>query len=197
MINIPELVARGQQFGLTRSDQVLETFSGRDISIINRQAFWSFNIPIVPRSSEEAKEWRAALAQLASVTNTFKASPPAFTQTAYSANGGNLISVNGANQLGRNLSYKYASPSAHVFKVGEYFEVNNELKICVANSFASSGGIGSVTFEPALRYSPADDQSIIINQPKATFRLAVPVGGWSVSPNKIHTFNIQAVESYT
>ena len=224
---IPDIVARGQQFGLNREDRMIQMFNGSEVAIQNRPAFWSFTIPIVPRSNADAKQWRAALAELSSMTKTFEATPPGYRGTAYSqarvapatplllSNGTNLelddgtlleiepgftgggeLFVDGAGQLGTSLDYYGADPSEQVFKVGEYFSVNGELKIATFNSFSSSTGTGTVTFEPPLRNAPPNDEPLAISKPTATFRLVAPVGGWSVAPNRLHSFTLNAVETY-
>lgn len=224
---IPDIVARGQQFGLNRQDEMVQMFNGTEVAIQQRPAFWSFTIPIVPRSNTDAKQWRASLAELSSMTKTFEATPPGYRGTAYSrdrvapptplalSNGTNLelsngtlleiepgftgggeLFVDGAGQLGTQLNYYGADPFEQVFKVGEYFSVNGELKIATFNSNSGSGGTGTVVFEPALRNPPPDNEPVSIARPTATFRLIAPVGGWTLRPNRLHSFTLNAVETY-
>jgi len=195
MITIPDIIARGQQFGLTRQDEMLQTFTGRNIAVQQRPAFWSFTIPVVPRSGTEAKQWRAAMVQLANPANSFEATPPGYRGTQYSQQGGSAISVDGAN-LGTQLAYSGADAGAQVFRVGEYFSVNGELKIATADSTADGSGDGVVEFEPSFRNPPPDGDPIETLQPVASFRLIAPVGGWNLSPNRLHSFTLNAVETY-
>ncbi len=195
MITIPDIIARGQQFGLERQDEMLQTFTGREIAIQQRPAFWSFTIPVVPRSGTEAKQWRAVMVQLANPANSFEATPPGYRGTLYSQQGGSAISADGAN-LGTELAYNGADASAQVFRAGEYFSVNGELKIATADSTADGSGAGTVEFEPALRNPTPDGDPIETLAPVASFRLVAPAGGWSLSPNRIHSFTLNAVETY-
>lgn len=228
MVSTPDIVARGQQFGLNRQDQMIQMFSGQEVAIQNRPAFWSFNIPVVPRSNADAKQWRAVLAELSDRSKTFEATPPGYRGTAYSqarlapatplllSNGTNLelddgtlleiepgftgggeLFVDGAGQLGTQLNLYGADPSEPVFKAGEYFSVNGELKICTFDASSNSSGEVTVFFEPALRQPPPDSEAVNISKPTATFRLLNPIGGWTLQPNNIHSFTLQAVETYT
>lgn len=228
MVSTPDIVARGQQFGLNRQDQMIQMFNGQEVAIQNRPAFWSFNIPIVPRSNTDAKQWRAVLAELSDRSKTFEATPPGYRGTAYSQSrfaaptpltlsnstnlqlsngtlleiepgftGGGELFVDGAGQLGTELDLDGADASESVFKVGEYFSVNGELKIVTADASSNASGQVTVSFEPALRQSPPDNDSVNISTPTATFRLLDPIGGWSLQPNNIHSFTLQAVETYT
>jgi len=196
MTTIPDIVARGQQFGLERQDEMLQAFSGREVAVQQRSAYWSFTIPVVPRSNAEAKKWRAAMVELANMSNSFEATPPGYKGSAYSRGGGSAIAVDGAGQLGRELAYNGADASAVVFEPGEYFSVNGELKVVTAQSSSDAGGAGVVEFEPAFRNPPPSGDPIEIAEPVASFRLVGPIGGWQLSPNRLHSFTLNAVETY-
>jgi len=196
MTTIPDIVARGQQFGLERQDEMLRSFTGREVAVQQRSAYWTFTIPIVPRSNAEAKKWRAAMVELANMSNSFEATPPGYKGSAYSRGGGSAIAVDGAGQLGRELAYNGADASAVVFEPGEYFSVNGELKIVTAQSTADGSGAGVVEFEPAFRNPPPSGDPIEIAEPVASFRLVGPIGGWQLSPNRLHSFTLNAVETY-
>jgi hypothetical protein len=98
--------------------------------------------------------------------------------------------------LGRELAYNGADASAVVFEPGEYFSVNGELKIVTAQSSSDGGGAGVVEFEPAFRNPPPSSNPIEIAEPVASFRLVGPIGGWQLSPNRLHSFTLNAVETY-
>lgn len=196
MTTIPDILARGQQFGLNRQDEMLQSFSGREVAVQQRPAFWSFTIPIVPRAASEAKKWRAVMAELSNMANSFEATPPGYRGSQYSRNGGQAIAVNGGSQLGRELAYSGADPSTVVFEIGEYFSVNGELKIVTAQSSSDGSGNGTVEFEPAFRNPPPNSDPIETLSPTASFRLVGPIGGWSLSPNRLHSFTLNAVETY-
>lgn len=196
MTTIPDIIARGQQFGLERQDQMLQSFTGKEVAIQQRPAYWTFTIPVLPRSNAEAKKWRAAMVELANMSNSFEATPPGYRGSEYSQSGGSPIVVNGGGQLGRELAYSGADADAVVFKPGEYFSVNGELKIVTAESSANASGEGVVEFEPAFRNPPPNSDPIEISAPVASFRLVGPIGGWQLSPNRLHSFTLNAVETY-
>lgn len=189
MVNIPDIVARGQQFELIREDRSLRRFGGSEQVIMNRAAFWSFSIPLLPRFGVDAKGWRAALTELANPANTFAAGPPGYRGAIYTG----TATVSGANQLGRTLVVSAAS-STTIVRAGEYFSVNGELKVATATVVSSSGGAATLQFEPPLRASPTNDASINFATPTADFRLIGPQ--WALQPNRLHSAMLQAVESY-
>ena len=227
MVDIADIVARGQQFRLVREDRVLESNTGAEQYIANRPAYWSFTIPILPRSDVEAKRWRATMVELSRPSNTFLATPPGYrgaeyaqsriigTTTLQLSDGSNLelsdnslleietglpissepVRVDGAGQLGKQLNLKDADPNEVLFKVGEYFSVNGELKVVTAQCTTDGQGDATVLFEPPLRSPPANGEALLMLRPVCKFRLASQAG-WKLQPNRLHSFDIEAIESY-
>ena len=226
MTDIADIVARGQQFRLIRDDRTLESFTGTEQYIANRPAYWSFTIPILPRNNVEAKRWRAAIAELSRPSNTFEATPPGYRGSAYSQarvapptalelsdgtslelNTGQLLFVNpgftgggaafvdGAGQLGKKLDVEGADPNEVLFKVGEYFSIGGELKVVTVECTTDSNGKATVEFEPPLRSMPTNGAQLAMARPVARFRLTSQAA-WSLQPNRLHSFDIEAIESY-
>lgn len=226
MTDIGQIVARGQQFRLVREDESLRMFSGGEQLIVNRAAYWSFSIPVLPRSGLQAKKWRASLVELANPANKFEATPPGYRGSEYArarvspvgplglSNGTNLglsngtlleinpgflgggeINVDGAGQLGRSLNVKNADPNETLFKPGEYFSLDGELKVATALSTSNGSGNATVFFDPPLRNPPEDGLLIEMFKPFARFRIQ-PQTGWTLQPNRLHSFTLEATESY-
>jgi len=221
----PDIVARGQSFRLVRDDNALERFNGSEQIISNRVAYWAFDIPVLPRSNVEAKRWRASLVDLANPANTFEATPPGYRGSAYAQarsqpigplqlsnstnlalntgqllfinpgfSGGGEALVNGPGQLGKVLNIRDADPNEILFRVGEYFSINGELKVVTAQCTTDSIGQAQVQFDPPLRAAPADGDELNMAQPFASFRVVDP--SWTLQPNRLHSFTLQAIESY-
>jgi len=226
MVSIPDIVARGQQFELIREDRSLRRFGGSEQIIINRAAFWSFRIPLLPRSGVDAKKWRAAIVDLANPKNNFEATPPGYRGSEYARArikqptpltlsndtelqlsngtlleinpgllGGGEINVDGAGQLGRSLNVKNADPNETLFNPGEYFSLDGELKVVTQLCESDGNGNATILFEPSLRKSPDDNLLIEIGAPFARFRIQ-PQSGWTLQPNRLHSFTLEATESY-
>lgn len=225
MVSTPDIIARGQQFELVREDRSLRRFGGSEQIVLNRSAFWTFSIPLLPSHNVQAKRWRAAIAELADPSLTFDATPPGYRGSAYAlarvqplqplllSNGTNLqlsngtllsintglggggqIVVNGGGQLGYSLDMAGADPGETLFRPGEYFAVNGELKVVTAQADADAQGEATVSFTPALRASPANGASVSISRPTARFRLIAPE--WGLRANRLHSATLTAVESF-
>lgn len=90
--------------------------------------------------------------------------------------------VDGAGQLGRRLFVKGLANSTLILQAGDYFTVQNELKIVTQDVFSTGSGGAEIRFEPALRKAPPDEAHVEIAWPHAVFRLANPVGSWRHVP---------------
>jgi hypothetical protein len=102
--------------------------------------------------------------------------------------------VDGSGQLGRRLFVKGLANNELILRAGDYFTVQNELKIVTQDIYSTGSGGAEFVFEPALRNSPADETHVEIAWPHAVFRLLQPVGGWQHVP-LFHLITINAVEA--
>jgi hypothetical protein len=82
--------------------------------------------------------------------------------------------------------------------VGDYISINYELKI-ITQAVASDGsGEAILTFEPPLRVSPEDDAVIVVNSPKAIFRLSGDESdNFNLQPPFVADFTLDGVEMFT
>lgn len=101
--------------------------------------------------------------------------------------------VNGAGQLGKSLVCDGAGTVTNWIREGDFFEVNNELKMATADANSSSGAV-TLSFVPRLRSSPADNAAITTSSAKGRFYL-VPGGvTWSEAPGGFSDLTVQLVE---
>ena len=190
-VTIPKPKLAEASFGLRRADSVLQLMNGKEVITEFPYAVWIAQLPIVPLNREQGEIWTACLAQLSRISNHFKAGPPGYKGAAYKAT---TLQVDGAGQLGMELNLKNAQNNALVLRAGEYFEVNGELKIVVANCTADSSGKAKVKFEPPLRAAPYDSANLDSQTPKVKWRLASPEASWGLKPKMYHTIRLDVVE---
>lgn len=105
--------------------------------------------------------------------------------------------VNGSGQSGTNLNTDGWQPSTTVLKAGDYVGINGELKMVVSDVVTNSVGAASITFEPPLRSSPADNSSITVNKPTATFMLTEDSARWITQAPYLTSIQIQCVEVWS
>jgi hypothetical protein len=130
------------------------------------------------------------LSQLQATANNFFLQDHSYTRRA---DGDGTVRVDGASQTGNSLDLDGFTSGTYAFLVGDFFEVNGELKMCVADSTITAGA-ATVEFVPELRAAPDDNTVLEIDTPKGTFRLISNESGWSNRSPVISTFSFDCVE---
>lgn len=87
------------------------------------------------------------------------------------ASGETLGSVVGAGQTGTSLDVDGVTPSTTILQAGEWFQVRNELKLATADCISDGTGAVTLTFKPALRVSPADNDPVDFGSPEILAQL--------------------------
>jgi hypothetical protein len=79
--------------------------------------------------------------------------------------------VSDANQTGTQLGSKGWTPGTLVLRTGDYFTVNDELKMVTADVISSASGTADIPFAPMLRASPPANGKIEVAMPYGIFKL--------------------------
>ncbi len=103
--------------------------------------------------------------------------------------------VNGGSQTGASLITDGWSAGATLLQ-GDFFSVNGELKMATADCTADGSGNMTITFEPPLRASPADNAALTTTKPTALFILQEPETRWTTRPGKFTDIDLAFVEAF-
>lgn len=152
------------------------------------RAWWQGSITLPPMSEVDALAWRAFVAKARGRSNTFQV--PVRTGVQSTSN----PLVNGGAQTGYQLITD-AWGASEAIKAGWYFTLGGQLHIITANVTAS-GGAATITFEPALRSSPANNAAIEIEDPYMTACMVADESGWSSEPGVFHSFSFDIREAF-
>lgn len=101
--------------------------------------------------------------------------------------------VKGGSQVGNTLDIDGVG-NGSVRRAGDMFQLENRLYQLVADDTADGSGNATITFEPALRSSPADNAPLTVSSPKGYFRLLSNSVPWESDANAVHGFSFAAVE---
>jgi hypothetical protein len=105
--------------------------------------------------------------------------------------------VMGANQTGNTLKVAGLYESVvTLFKQGDFFSVNGELKMITQDINSDALGRATLTFEPPLRSSPADISQVIFQDAPGTFRLSDDSIDWTSQYATTTDFNIACEEAF-
>lgn len=185
------------EFGLTANTTLFTSpLSGAVQTIEMPSPRWRFNAAFDNLTEADAALLQGFFAQLRGQAGRFYQHNLARPVPRGIATGTPL--VNGASQTGTSIITDGWTPSqTGILKVGDFFKIGYELKMVVSADVNSDGsGNATITFEPPIRTSPANDSAIITSSPTAVFKLTGDDNGWSVKPGLITSFNLQGIEVF-
>ena len=166
----------------------------------NPGARWAFTMEFPSLPEADAALLQAFLMKLRGQANRFTMHNWARPTPRGTATGTPLVNNSSGSpltfQTGSTLITDGWTALTATMKAGDFFGVNSELKMCVADSTADGGGNMVLTFEPPLRSSPAENAAITVTRPTAVFILTEPRSEWNNTPGSFSSFNIQAMEQF-
>jgi hypothetical protein len=132
---------------------------------------WSAEIEYFALSESDARTLIAFLTQLRGMSGRFYYGDP-FNRTPRGLATGTPL-INGASQTGTSLITDGWTPNiTNILRAGDYIQLaNDELKMVVADVNSDGSGNATLTIEPPLRSSPANNSAIIVQDPKCVMRL--------------------------
>ena len=160
-------------FGLRSNTQTsISPLTGKIQVLELTGAKWYASYTLPPLTEAEAGEWLAFLIKLRGQANSFFAFDPAKTTALGTPTGTPL--VDGASQTGNSLVTDGWTASTLVLKAGDYISVagtQNQLFMVVADATSDGSGDCTLTIEPSIRVSPANNAAITVASPTCVMRL--------------------------
>lgn len=142
----------------------------------------------------EARTMRGQLASLRGQVGVFKISPPDINQLGTALGNGVVAGSNAGSVLNTR---GWQAGQQTLFEVGDYIEVNQELKVITRRALADASGNAQLHIEPPLRSTPSDGTAIITERPACYMRSANKTpASWALSLPQIYAFTLNAVESF-
>lgn len=151
---------------------------------------WRVSLSFQNLFDSDRAAMQAFLSQLQATANNFYLQDHSYTRRA---DGDGTPRVNGASETGNQIATDGWTSGTYAMLVGDFFEVNGELKMCVADATISAGA-ATIQFVPELRATPADNTALEIDTPKGIFRLISNESSWSNRSPVISSFTFDAVE---
>jgi hypothetical protein len=117
-------------------------------------ARWTVSFSLTAMDAADAALWRAFTAKLRGQAGRFYLWNMARPIARGIGTGTPVVS--GAGQSGATLvTSGWTISTTGILKAGDFFSVNGELKLLVADANSDGSGVATLTFEPPLRSSPA------------------------------------------
>ena len=188
-------------------------WTGRRQTLASGRGWWECQItfpPIVGTANVNA--WRAFLAKSQGTANDFRvpvdptAQAPNITTSAVGSLSLNFITnlyqtfsptplVNGWGQTGRTLSTTGWPVSSTVLQAGQFVTINDQLLQLTENVVSNASGIATLTFEPPIRVSPANNAPIQYENPYCLMYL-VEEPTLSVEAGYVYSLSLNLRESF-
>lgn len=182
----------------TPSEEVVSGWTGkRQVLIIPGPPRWSAQVEIPPRNQVEGSLWRAFFASLKGRVHQFPIKAEAFQQTAIA----NPL-VNGAGQVGSSLNIDGLTNTAGTkfLLPGAFATVSlpsgGKQLLMLTNVTNTTAGASTISFEPQLRESPADNALLEVQNPYALVSLTKDYFEFSRDLMLNHKLPLDVVETW-
>lgn len=191
---------RVERFALVRNSNILRSrFTGQGQRVTYPYAVWEFEGRLVEYDGPEAAAIRSFLVQLDGVENTFKLPVPGYTKpTGVGYNGAGLVVNTAANARATslNVSVGYGTSLTQFLRAGDYFTINDELKVATADLNIDVNGNGVLYFKSALRKPVAVNQTLTLKDPYCLMHATEDdVANWALTPPIRHGIEFRAIEA--
>lgn len=201
LITLPSKVYfdKVDKFQLLRADVSLKSkYTGKRQVLSFPFALWVFEATPILMDGTDAGEWRSFLVELRGSQNTFRLPVPGTETGPLSAYTGPNGAVTGtATARSTTLNSNGWTASKNILKRGDYFTVNDELKLCTASVTSNGSGVATITFEPALRQDATAGMTINVSAPTMLLALqAADSAQWGLEHPVNHDMKLIAIEAF-
>ena len=120
---------------------------------------------------------------------------PAVVSTGQGSPAGTPL-VNGASQTGRSLVTDGWNASIAIFKAGDFLNIagNDKVYMCTADVSSDGSGNATISIEPALVASPADDGAITHSSVSFTVALTSGIQEFSTDTSGLFSYELDFEE---
>lgn len=174
------------------AQQNVSQWTGARQVLASGRGWWECSLSLPPIVGETAvNAWRSFMAQARGAANDFQVPVNEIAQSAAVA----TPRINGAGQTGRSLITDGWPVLTTVLYAGQFVTIGNQLLQLTADITSNVSGQATISFEPAIRVSPADNALIEFKNPYALMYF-VEDPGYSVEPGLVYTLGFNLRESF-
>lgn len=167
-------------------------WTGRRQTVASNRGWWECQFTLPPLvGGARVNPWRSFVVQARGQVNDFQVPVDPTAQSAVVA----TPLINGAGQTGRSLASDGWPVSSTVLQAGQFITINNQLLQLTANVVSNASGQATLSFEPPIRVSPADNAAIEFRNPYCLmYMLEEPT--ISVEAGYVYSLSLNLRESY-
>lgn len=198
---IPENSFLQTSFGLQSNTQSFTSPLSNNTQVLELTgARWTATYEVANKTAADAGIWLAWLTQLRGQANTFYAYDPQRT-TQYGAATGTPL-VNGASQTGNSLvTDGWNTSVTGILKAGDMIAFDTtdgrELKMITADVNSDGSGNATLSIEPSIRVSPANDATVIVSSPTCVMALVDDgQAQWKINGQGLYEISFSGIEQF-
>lgn len=166
-------------------------YTGKRQSVNLPFAVWYMEGKLIPVDGVDARLWRSFLVKLEGLKNSFRLPVPGYTKPS------GLVGVTARAAAARASTFGIDTGAGvkTVLLEGEYFTINDELKVATADVVTDASGFANVSFQPPLRKAVSAGTVLEIQNPYILFCAEGPdAATWSLSKPVRHGIKLTCVE---
>jgi hypothetical protein len=198
---LPENAFITSTFGLESNTQIFESPLSNNSQILELTgARWTAAYSVANKTAADAGQWISFLTKLRGQANSFFGYDP--KRVTAQGNAGGTPLVNGASQTGNSLvTNGWTSGVTNILKAGYMVAFatsdGRELKMITADVNSDGSGNATLSIEPSIRTSPANDATIIVSTPSCVMRLAGDnQAKWTVNELGLYEIKFDGIEVF-
>ncbi len=137
-------------------------WTGQRQTVVSNRGWWECEYTLPPIvGTTNANPWRSFLAKTQGQVNDFQVPVDPVAQSGLVA----TPLIKGAGQVGRSLITDGWPNYTIALKAGQYVTIGNQLLQLTADIVSDGAGEATISFEPPIRISPADNAAIEFKNP--------------------------------
>lgn len=161
---------------------------------------WEGEVTFRRMSHSDVADVKAFMTDLQGQFGTFLYGDPDFLAKGPRGALGGTPLVDGGSQTGNTLDIKGATALVTGWlKKGDYFQLGtgtaSRLYMLTQDADTDSSGTATLTFQPSLRISPADNDALTITGAKGAMRMAGNAAEWQSNQSSIYEASLAFVEA--
>ncbi len=194
------VLVSGEEFGLTSNGKTfVSPTTGSSQSVTQLGARWMSILSIDIMNETMWRDLSAFLAEMDGMVGRVYLGP--FHAQTASGSGGGTPLVQGGSQTGKSLITDGWPNSTLVLRRGDYFHFDTstgrELKQVKSNVTSNGSGVATITFEPSIRVSPADNAAITISSPNCIMMMMDGEYSLRFMPPALGSTTLKFVEAFS
>lgn len=186
-----------KKFALQRAGNTVRSkYTGVRQTVVYPYAIWILEATLVEYDGAQARAIRSFLAQLEGQKNSFRLPVPGHSKPTTGYAGNALVNnVAGIAARATSMAVDGLTASVPILNEGDYFTVNDELKICTSAIASNGAGQATISFMPAMRKAVPDNTAVTFQNPTILMHAQDDdVANWGLSPPYRHKINFDAIE---